>query len=327
MKKILLATVALTSISAHADWSLKNESNLNDLMYLPQAKTIWGTSTLSFSSYEADIEYNGRNYKNAKADMTSLIQTVGYSISDKLSVNLKLSQLLSDKEKFIDGPASTSPNTVSNYKYNGFQDPIIGFKYRILSQSDSGLNGDLSLSLSPSLGNRKEASTSKDGNAYRGNSLYSIGFDIGKKYSDMGWKLGALVSLYGKEKSEDATNSNEITETDAHTNIDVNFSWQWVVGPVFSVNLNTAIGFESETNSTNTVGDYKTAVDSNNTFLIGTDLIFQASPKLSINLGLNGKSHSENNLKVTTISSGSNVTLNAKNYTEGVFDLTAKYEF
>lgn len=327
MKTLLVMSIALSSFSAFADWSLKNEKELNDLMYLPQAKTIFGTSSIDFKSYEAELNYNSQLYKKVKADSTEIVQSAGYALTDNFTLGLKVAQLLSQKDTYTDGPASTTPNTTADFKKSGFEDPYIMMKYRALSQTDSSFNGDLLLSISPGLGDQKDSSKTIKGNAYRGGSLISFGGEIGKKYTDMGWKVALGLDFYGKKKSKDATNANEITETDSKTDINVGFAWQWVVNPTFTVNLNTGVSFTAEETATDKVGDSKTVVDSSNSFLIGTDLIFNLSKKFAIDLGLNGRAYSEAGLKVTTISSGSVTSLTAKNYTEGLFSIAAKYEF
>lgn len=327
MKRFIAVVATISSFSACADWTLKNERELNDLMYLPTANTFYGTTSIDFKNHESDLNYNTQLFSKIEVDSTEIVQSFGYAISDNLSLGIRVAQLLSQKDKYTYGPASTIPNTVTKNEKKGFEDPSVNLKYRFLNQEESSFNGDFKLAVSPSLGDQKESSATVKGNAYRGGSLIAAGGEFGKKYTDMGWKLGADVGVYGKQKSKDATDPSEITEVDSRTNVDVNFSWQWTVNPTFTINLNTSLGLIAEESSINTVGDMKSIAESGNSFLIGTDLIFHLSKKMSINLGLNGKSHSERTVTLTEISTNSSLSFTSKDATEGMFNVAAKYEF
>jgi hypothetical protein len=327
MKRILIAALALTSLSAFADWSMKSEKELNDLMYLPEAKTISGTTSIDFSKTEVELSTTVGMVSKIKNDSTTLKQVLGYSINDNSLIGITLAQLLSSKTTYTYGAGSNRPNTSADYKDEGFTDPYVNIKERILHQSDKVFDLDLLVSYSPSLGKHKEASTAVKGNAYRGGDLFQLGIDFGKKYSDKSWKLSAGVDLFGKQKSQDATNTNEITETDSRVDINVGFSWQWVFNPTFTLNLNTELGVLAEQTEINTIGDSKIVLDPDNTFSIGVDCIFNISKKFAIDLNFAGKSHSEGNMQLTTISTGAGTTLKSKDYAEGLFSVAAKYEF
>jgi len=319
---------ACVSLSASADWSLKNESELTDLMYLPPVHTLAGLTSLQFETNKAELRTAQDRFASLENRSTSIHQEVTYAIQENRALTLTVEQLLSDKVKTTYGPGSTSPNSVKTSKSEGVKDPALSLRERLRNQSDSTPAIDIIVSASPSLGNNKNATTTTKGNAYRGGTLITMKVEAGKKYTDQSWKLFAGFERFGKTKSIDSsTLPNETTETDSHLDLNFGISWQWVLNPIFSVNLNTGLGLTSEEKSNNTIGNSRVEIDSTNVALVGTDLIFNASKKMAMIIGINGKSYAETDIKYTTISSGASTTLTAKSYTEGIFSAGVKYEF
>jgi hypothetical protein len=317
MKPFLLIAFSVSSLCATAaDWNLSSEKGLNDLMYLPKAQTYYGISKISAGSAEGQI-----GQIKIEDDNTKFNQEIGYAFSDKFLLAVDIGYLLSQKAK------TTVSNSTSESKSKGIEDPSISLKYRALNQNSSAFNADLKLALSPSLGKQKDSDTNNKGNAYRGGSLYSVGADIGKKYTAMSWKLSTEVDFYGKKKSESQTAPITEDSDKARTDVNVGFSWQWVTGDLFTININIAYIIQGENSNEDPANDLRTVIDSTKGFAFGTDLIFQIAKNTSINLELNSISYDDADLKLTQISDGSSATGTVRDASESVFSIAAKYEF
>ena len=201
----------------------------------------------------------------------------------------------SDEIKLTYGPASGSSGLVETYKEAGLKNPALNTRYRFLSQSTSFANSDLIFSFSPKIGTSKDATAIKKGNALRESSLLIAGFEVGKKYTDMAWRIGAKGNFYGTGKSEDADNSNSTTARDSYSDLLIDGSWQWTFSTKYI--LNATLGFGSVGDIANTTSSHiKTNEQKKSYTILGVDFKYLLSKETYLGVGVSNKSFENSNL-------------------------------
>lgn len=327
MKIALGILIIFSSFSYGYDFNLNNESSINDLMYLPKEKTFAAIFATSFSRSDLDYEYNSRNLFSIKAIENDIDLKIGYTISEKTMLLLRIENAFSNKSDVTYGPASTTPNTVKSYKSDSMKDPYIGFKNRLTTQSENNFNQDISLIFSPKIKNNIDATQTIKGNSYRGGTLIDFTYEAGKKYTDQQWKFGATVDFLGKKKSINAGDSSKVNEYDSQLDYSLQFLWQWTVEKNFLVNLKGLASFIDETNAVNTGDNKKVNIDSYSVVGLGADVIFYPIKSTSFQLSLDYGAIGDANYKETTISTGSVTNVVIKNAKNTTYSFMVNHEF
>jgi hypothetical protein len=321
MKKILVMSVALTSFSAFADWSLKNENNIYDLMYLSKkGKFSSETSYNSISTDDRALTIGTSNLFTMSHKNSTINESLGYGLMDNLELSLGLGYQISDETKLKYGPASTSNGTTDTYKEKGITTPSLNVKYRVITQTSAFANGDIVLSYSPKIGTSKDGVQSKDGNALRDSSLLIAGFDLGKKYTDMAWRFGFKGNFYGSGKSEDADSSSSTTTRDSYSEIIFDGSWQWIFQSKYVLNLNA--GYGSIDDLINTTSSGIKSTEKKKTYgMFGVDFKYLVSESTSLGLNITSKSYDKYDWIIST------TTIPVGTYSDTSLGLSVKTEF
>jgi hypothetical protein len=201
--KFLLLTVLLTATSAFAN----SERNLYDVMYLPEANTLFGSTQAAFVWGKAEYENESTGADIADVDISGygLAQSVGYSLTDRLFISASMNYLHTETDVDYDG--STSESLTSD----GLSDLDLNGRFRLLEDNwilDILAGGTLGL------GDSKIATDDKDGNNLQGGNSIFAGLQIGMKSAGFQYALG-LIGTHYFEATEKL--DGEKTDVDAHT--------------------------------------------------------------------------------------------------------------
>ncbi|MDO9181314.1 MAG: hypothetical protein Q7U04_02845 [Bacteriovorax sp.] len=296
---ILIVSSLFCSSLIAADWNLKNENEIYDLMPLT-TKGKFSSETL-YNSTNADdkvLTLNAVNYFTYKHSNSNLNENFNFGVLDSLEVGLSVGYQFSDEVKLTYGPASGSNGLVETYKESGLTSPAINARYRLFSQSTSFANSDFIFSFSPKIGTSKDATANKKGNALCESSLLVVGLEFGKKYTDMAWRMGAKGSFYGTGKSEDADDSTSTTAKDSYIDMLIDGSWQWTFSSKYI--LNATLGFGSVGDIVSTTSSHtKTNEQKRDYTLFGVDFKYLLSKETYLGLGISSKSFDKSNLVVS----------------------------
>ena len=196
MKAFLALAVLATSVSAVAA-----SREIQDLMYLPNAGTVYGFSDFNY----VDIKIGGDDFTN-DSDGFALTQTVGYAPTDRLSVQGTLGYTKSDSE-------SKSGGTSEDSEAKGIRDPNVQVKFRAM---DEDFRLDLIGGAIISLGD-SEIDDDGDSNYYQGGHSLFAGAQIGKKTDYSQWAI--LAQLQHNMKSTTDEDSAGKVKDDAHNQL------------------------------------------------------------------------------------------------------------
>jgi len=321
MKKILITGIALTSFSAFADWSLKNDKNIYDLMFLSGKGKITSESKITSSKMD-DLAYTigSQNYQTLSAKALNFEETLGYGLLENLELNFGFGYELSNEVSAKYGPASTSNGTTETFKSSGITTPTLSANYRALNQANSFGNLDLSLGFSPKLGTSKDAVNGTKGNSLRDSSLILIGMNFGKKYNDMAWRVGIKESMFGEGKSEDANNSASKSTTKSRNELLIDGSWQWLVQSKYVFNLNIGFGSEDESSSTDSAAS-TTVIAKKSFTAVGGDFKYLLSENTALGLNISVSAYDKFEIKSGT------TTIPVQDYSVTTIGASIKTEF
>ncbi len=328
MKQVLILTLVFLSLSAYSsDWSLKNESDTYDLMPLTP-KTKFSSETL-FNSTNSDdqvLTIGSANYFTRKHSNLSLNENFNYGAIESLEIGASIGYQISDEIKLNYGPASSTNGLSETYKQSGLKNPVLNARYRLLSQSSSFANGDFLLSFSPNIGTSKDSTATQKGNALRGSTLILAGFEVGKKFSDMAWRLGFKGNFYGTGKSEDVSNSTSTTTKDSYSDILFDGSWQWLFSSKYVLNLNAGFGSIGDSVGTSSA-HIKVNEQKRSYTLFGVDFKYILTKDTDIGLIVSNKLYDKTNLVISNTQTNAVVTLPEASTSDTIVGLSIKTLF
>lgn len=261
MKKLALATaLSMVSVAQAA-----SNSALYDLQYLPEAGTVFGSTTLSAYRF-SDTDYD-TTVEKTRQKGNAIAQRVGYSPVNNLFVFAEASYLDNTVEQ----------TGVDDYSMKGFNDFVFGGRYRLI---DAGSRLDIlgGFTFSPD-----NFITEKDGdmNNYSGGHSLNLGVEYGVKSDSHQWSVGATFVHYLKATLEDKE-FNEKTKDDAHNGLNLSASMLTNFSEKFSFK-NSIIAMFTEGYEDN--GDGETLPSTNYLleakaqYLISKDLMLVAGPR------------------------------------------------
>jgi hypothetical protein len=177
---------------------LASSSDIYDIMYLPNAGTTYGFSTIN--SLDAELE---SDQVDAEASGYRFQQSIGHAFSDRLLVQLDLDYL--DAE--VDPEAGTSTDL------KGLSDPTFGARFRMM---DEKFRWDLTGGAFVSIQDHEIDSSGDADNLQGGHSLF-LGTQLGAKTENMQWAVLAKLthnlkaetkvdSAIGADSEDDANN-------------------------------------------------------------------------------------------------------------------------
>jgi hypothetical protein len=170
MKFLLaLAVFAMSAVSQAA-----STRDLYDIMYLPNAGTIYGTT----DAYVVHGKYEANKVKT-DIDGTGFKQTLGYAIADSFLLSATMDSASID----------TSPSAPLLTR-KGISDPTISGRYRFMD--DEYRLDFLADALLPT--GDKEVNSNNDMNNKVGGGVARVGAEFGKKSKDFQWSLSAFYT-------------------------------------------------------------------------------------------------------------------------------------
>lgn len=157
MKSLALASVLVLSTAAFA----AENTSLNDLQYVPNAGTLFGSSQLTHFKYETG-ESNAFN------------QRIGYSFTDKLFTEVALSYSF----------------TGNGDGYDALGDIVFNGRYRLMESNGNRFDLVGGVSISPD----DSEIDGDEGNNFSGGHAVRIGAEYGNKSNERQWSLGAFYT-------------------------------------------------------------------------------------------------------------------------------------
>ena len=217
MKK-LLPVILLTSPTFAFDLVENNKTEVSDVMYIPEEGKTFIDIQVSRSSADktSKVVATGLNYANSDAEDTRAQLTAGYGFAGNLSFFIEADYSFENSSDVTYGAGTTIDGTNEKSKSSGVSDPTFGLRYRLAEQQEKGFILDLELSLSPKTGDSESASTTKDGNNFRGGNQGNINLSLGKKYEKFSFSIEGGVTLDGSKDVKSLT-SNNIVDVDSST--------------------------------------------------------------------------------------------------------------
>lgn len=176
-----------------------------DLMYLPKAGTIFGSTNAAFITGKAtQHEDTSGDIADLKYSGYGVFQSVGFSLMDSLFISGSMSYQGVDIKADIDGGDNET------YTYNGISDPSLAARCRVI---DSEYLLDVLAGATIATGDAKDATVDKDGNNKTGGYILNLALEFGKKVQDSqyAFQLGATRNFEATEKS-----SGLETKSNAH---------------------------------------------------------------------------------------------------------------
>lgn len=311
MRKFAMAAMLMSS-------SVFASSELQNLMYLPKTGTLWGQSTLTRFSDSYDTQTRTNKVKQSEVDESywALRQGFYFGVLDELEVGAELGLLFGGSVE----TKSLSTNSTTEKKYSGFEDLNFTARYRLLNQRDMGMNVDVVGSLSPSLSDDKEATTTTDGNAQRGGHRIVVGGKVGSSVDNFSWVAHLNLIWTGEITEQNAQTEVEQGTYDSNISFDLGIKGQLEMDPL---TFGAKLGFMSygSTDYTLKSSGAKTAYDSYTSFVIGAD----ASMALLDNLvGFGGLDYAFVGDRGFT---AANVEYDIAERSQFIFTIGAKYSF
>ena len=328
MKTTLLLLLTLSSTSLFAsDWTLKNDTELSDLMPLAlKGKFTSETIYTSVNPTDQVLNIGGSRYFTKSQSASILNENLSYGLNDQLEIGLGLNYILSNDLKLDYGPASGVNGTSDNYKSSGISNPSFAARYRFLSQASNAVNGDLMLSLSPKIGTAKDAVNNVKGNGMRNSTLIFTSFDVGRKYTDMAWRIGVKGSFYGTGKSEDANNSASTTTQDSYSDLSLDGSWQWTWSNKYV--LETTLGYGSVADLVNTTSTHVKSNEKKKSYsLVGVNFKYVFSKETYFSFGITDKSLEATNWIVSNTQTLASTTIPVSKTNDTTISLSVKTQF
>lgn len=127
----------------------------------------------------------------------------------------------------------TESDSIGSIDSSGFEDPELGFKWRIASQDlGSPINLDLGLSYSPKMVKALSGTPFKIGNGGRGSAITDATLTLSKKFVENEFLIIANSRATGRERSEDVE-TGEVREANEHSSFSLLVLGQIPVNDIF----------------------------------------------------------------------------------------------
>lgn len=215
MRIILVLILAFTTLP-----SLANERNILDLQFLPSEGDFASSTSLAFlyvSGTADDFDLKIR------ANSFVVTEQLSYSFTDNSHLSIGFgygytkSKYTSDDVPAFDNISNTS---------KGIDDVSISYTHRILDNNTDASNLDLSIGVSPKIGNNKIATEDEDGNALSGKNVVVLGVEWGLQKTKNHFSLGAGFTWNGETTSE-VQGTNIKSKTKQNFEFDLTGTYQY----------------------------------------------------------------------------------------------------
>jgi hypothetical protein len=231
----------------------QSESNRSDLMYLPSAGTLFGTSEASFGKINSEkLIGQGPSFVKTDFNLVVLTQTVGYSLLNNLSLEAGISF-----SPVFSGDLKT-PNTVTDFDGDGLGDPFVEARFRLLNSNflfDIRVFGLFSI--------EDRDSRTSVGSIETGGHVAGLGFDLGRKQDDSQFAISLDVLAFLEQTAKFQTTT---IKTDTYYTANLRFARLVTLqeklkfNAFFDLGYNTAITDDAN-NRTGSALSYSAGVD------------------------------------------------------------------
>ncbi len=245
-KSLVLASVLALSASAFG----AADSSINDLQYLPNAGTIFGST-----------QYSHLKFDGGKSN--DLSQKVGYGIMDNLFVDIGLNYSHQDS---------------GSSEFTGLGDIAANGRYRLSGDAANRFDLIGGVTVSPS----KEEIDNDGGNNYSGGHTLKVGAEYGNKSNERQWSVGAYYTHLLEAKTED-TDLDETDKADAHGKLSLAANLLTRLGEKCFFKTFASVNFEQKYDVDSDSGDYENA--SNTLWNMGGEYQHLISNNLYVNVG------------------------------------------
>jgi hypothetical protein len=211
--KGLITTICLILLAGYAQ-----AAPLYDLMYMPEQGEFLSDSDITMVKSAWKLK-NSIGTETSEYDQGSITITeeVSYGFMSDLTLGAGVGFIFGGSND-ITGITTTIKTETSN---GGLTDPVFFGRYRLFKRADVAFNIDLYSSFSPGIANKKEATVSNDGNAFRGGHELAFKGIIGSEDAGFGWSAELGLKHTTKQSIESAQTNVETHEDDGRTDIDV----------------------------------------------------------------------------------------------------------
>ena len=196
MKKlaVLIGTLAI-STGIQADTA--NDRDIYDLMYLPEAGTAYGFTTVGYGQLKRESDDLG----DIDFDGFQIDQTLGYALSDRFSLQLNLDYTKIDAD----------PDGGSKYDaVKGISDPSLLARFRAVDEAFRlDFVGGARINFQD-----REVKRDGDTNNTSGGHSFIIGPEVGTKSENVQWFAGAYLVHHLKAETEYSTGFGDATVED-----------------------------------------------------------------------------------------------------------------
>ena len=292
---------------------------LADPLYLPLKSQLYGSTTYTYNLTKSKAyNYAGAKTSDSSTSTNTFGQTIGYGLSDALSIWLIDSYAFNRADKTL-----STTGAISSNNNEGFANPTLRTSYRLLDQAKSPADLDLSLQVSPNAFKDKSAGDGHDGTIASGDQPIAIITALGREMK-MFTILGTFTTTYAGNQyySSWATNDNYYV----HQYFDYSFAinTQTRFTDRFSINLGATYSIDDKTYVTNlTTGTYSTSTPAN-TLALNSAINYQIIPnRLVGSLTYTYDDYSTGKSTYATLTSDTST----KDHYANVFGLRADYLF
>ena len=203
MKKFIASALLISSTALVA----AENSQINDLQYLPDAGTTFGATNLNY--YKAsDRDFNESTFEVEKYESEgfNFIQTIGHSVLNNLLVSADIAY--SNSQSRSTGSSSSESKGLSDIRFNG--------RYR-LSGPENRLDILGAVTVSPG---DSEVDSDGDSNSYSGGHSLAVGAEYGVKRNAFQWSFNGVLTHNLKTTEKDKSGVSTTTyKDDAHNEL------------------------------------------------------------------------------------------------------------
>ncbi len=206
---ILLSTRAFSEFSTEMD----DSKSISDLMYLPEEGRYFTILSFSKGSDEHVLTYTnaGENLYTSDIDSMDSRLEVGGVISGGMLLSIDIPYQFESEDSTKYGAASTLNGQTLKTNSKGLGDLGLNFKWRIIEQSKMGVNLDITGNISPKTGDNDTASTTIDGNNFRGGTTYGIGAELGRKLKSVQLSGEIDIKRNGTRELKSPTSTTDVS--------------------------------------------------------------------------------------------------------------------
>jgi hypothetical protein len=299
--KFTIITLALLASNAFAmDLTPNNDKEITDIMYVPEAGTTY--VELGFDQVSTDetakVVSTGLNYATSDSETKDLNLILGRAFEGNIFLFAELDYDLKAETDLTYGNGTTSNGVNEKTESKGLADPTLGARYRMVEQEDKGFLLDLNLTFSPKTGDSEAASTTQDGNNYRGGSAGSVGLNFGKKFNSVSFSIGADLTFNGSRDVKSLSTGNTLN-IDSHTDFSISAISQFQ--PNKQMFFNVTLSYQSLGDYDQVSGSTTTSIDFDPIFSYGLAIGYRLSPNVAIRALYQGASLNREYTQGTTI--------------------------